>query len=212
MFHAGDTSLDPYRQHLPRGYNLFKCASNKGDFCGCYTALKKKHASERPKCKIHGVKADVGAEPALRALKRAGYEGPVVTQFPVFSLCGKHVSRALPSMNKSTKGVCKAKGGVFSSRCLKLDMLLVSPVCSSVFAVIEVQGKNHSDARVLHRDCMKYNAIIGKFAVFELSGCDVQYTSRGSRSRQCASACESDMLPHLDSKAAEAVEYLRKAM
>ena len=159
-------------------------------------------------CKIHGKKPDEGAGAAWTALINAGLCGPVLTQFPILSLGNQ--SRALPSMNRSSKGVQKSKGGIFSKNFLRLDMLLCSG-SGTHFAAIEVQGSNHGESRIEHRDVAKAKAVARMPCVklFEMPACELEYRPRRgtSRGRQCVK--ESDAVSHYDSLAMEIVKYLQ---
>lgn len=191
---------------LPRGYKLFRCCNNTEEPCGCFTALKTGHVNVMPPCKVHGLKADKGAEDALNLIVKAGYCGPVVTQFPLYTEPGKNVSRALPSMNRTNKGVGKRKGGVFSKGTMKVDIMLSS---GDNLAAVEVQGLSHNDPRNKHRDAIKAAALhkLGKLEYFEMHACEDEYKPRGGRGRNAQ--VSGDMLTHRQSKAEEIMKHLR---
>lgn len=189
-------------------YNFFPCRNAEGSLCGCYTVLKKSKVDEPPNCKAHGDNADEGAGVAVQALRDAGLDWTIVTQCPIHSDPAKHVSRALPSMNRTRKG-SKCRGGVYTSRTLKVDFMLCSNVgCRPVFAVVEVQGRNHSDSRVAYRDEVKFTAVdLMGLAWFEMDVAQ-QYRPRDTRSRTRRCTAVGPYVSHFDSVAHEVVNFL----
>lgn len=202
MIHAG---LAHFQELLPQGYNIVKCINKEHQPCGCYTALKS--SKQESFCKIHGPQADKGAEAALTSLFKAGLCGPVLTQCPLYTEAGKHQSRALPSFNRTSKGVRKSKGGVFSKSVLKLDILLCS-ASGTHFAAVEVQGSSHRDARNKHRDAIKAAAVAqtGNMRLFDFPACVAEYRPRGGRGRSGVKM--HDGVSHFESVAFEIVKFL----
>ena len=200
------------KQFCLGGYNITQCCDVEGKPCGCYTALKKIQAC--PQCKIHGEKADAGARKALQAFCKAEYSGPVFTQFPIYSEMGRNVSRAQPSMARANKSKGKARGGIFRKGVLKLDLLLSSAGSSPRFVAVEVQGKNHRDKRVKHRDGNKVRAVNGSSFELPLHAVHtegVQYRPMGTRTRTCVAIylSKDDMTGPYDSVVQEVMNDLR---
>lgn len=213
---------------LPSKYHITKCQTMPGGtWCGCYTAVK--DISRIPICKIHGKHADQGAQEVLGKLRVAGYGGPVLTQFPVFSEGNQNVSRNHASMDRSDEGIRrkggkgKGKGGEYHSGLLKVDILLCS-MSSTHLAAVEVQGENHADTRVKTRDGTKKRAadFLPDCRLFEMSSKKpkVDIPAEGVPSNSSASSMRPkrakmpptwlrNTLSPQSSKACEAVAFLR---
>lgn len=194
---------------LPEGYEVVECHRQDGDPCGCLIPLKRPDAKQGVLCKVHGPKADQGAAKALQAIKKAGYSGPVMTQFPVFSEAGKKQSRLLPAMNRSVQ----RRGGVFRKGVLKVDMMLSSSGPNPNIAAVEVQGRNHDvDNRVEHRDEIKARCVecLHRCELFEVDTCEPDGCLKTgvTRSGRQIRRVHSDKVSHSESKACEIAEYL----
>lgn len=143
------------QQHMPDGYHITQCCTSEGVACGCYTALKRKPSRGWAACKVHGPKADHGASDALQAVRDAGYKGPVLTQFPLFSEGTRRVSRKQAKMSKKQG---RGRGGQFNASKLKVDMMFCNPDVPC-FVALEVQGTDHCVERIVKRDVVKQCAV-----------------------------------------------------
>lgn len=73
--------------------------------CGCYTLLKKKPVDAAGvQCKVHGQNAAEGAAQLVNALRHAGYQHPIVVEYPISSAPECNTSRRAKSR---VSRVCK---------------------------------------------------------------------------------------------------------
>jgi hypothetical protein len=100
---------------LPTGYLAHPCVDTSGQRCGCFTLLKRKAAhAAGVQCRVHGKNAATGAAELVTALRHAGYEHPILTEFPISSApnCNtsrRAKSRVAPVCKKSSKAKCMSK-------------------------------------------------------------------------------------------------------